>query len=103
MVDSGSFKNFFFSFRIVIKNLTYTKSNKKKTLFINQKKKNYKILPFPFMSFYILKLLYDSLIINAVSCKFIILYFIVEQFLSAITVATRRAKLTFKANRIMDI
>ena len=98
----AALRNFFFSFRIVIKNLIYTKSNKKKTLFINQKK-NYKILPFPFMSFYILKLLYDSLIINAVSCKFIILYFIVEQFLSAITVATRRSKLTFKANRIMDI
>ena len=55
------------------------------------------------MSFYILILLYDSLIINAVSCKFIILYFIVEQLLFAITVATRRSKLTFKANRLMDI
>jgi len=49
------------------------------------------------MSFYILKLLYNSLIIT------FFIYFIVEQLLSTITAATRRSKLTLKANRLMDI
>ena len=57
-------------------NLNYIKSNKNRTSYINEKKKKknththiqiHKVLQFSFTNFFILKLLYDSLIINVIS------------------------------------
>ena len=54
----------------LLRNLNYTKSNKKRTLYIDRKKKKkkttrkHKVLQFPSMNFLILKSLHDSLIIN---------------------------------------
>ena len=55
----------------LLRNLNYTKSNKKRTLYIDGKKKKkkkttrkHKVLQFPSMNFLILKSLHDSLIIN---------------------------------------
>ena len=57
-------------------NLNYIKFNKNTTSYINEKKKHthtythiqiHKVLPFFFTNFFILKSLYDSLIINVIS------------------------------------